>query len=443
MSGRRWGTKRAQVLFLCILSYGSLDICIETRAQSRIWISTYYASWQQGYHDEQGHYQSSMVDFTAMSHVLHFYLGMNKDLDGGNGGAAGIWFNNWQDSYGMDFATTTRTIAHARAAGTKILFSISGAMTTATSDQYRAGFVHNIMWFLRSRGYDGVDIDWEPLSYSDTTNFRKFINQLYDSLGTVSPRPLLTEAAPPGAPYACASVWQKLDQINIMTYDLPNGAWNGWVTWPDCSIYSRDSLGNPYNLPSTGAPCPGAIDVVVDGFHSAGIPYSKLGIASDWYLYDWVGGVMQDGNGVLRPRETWMSAPTVWGGHEGAEYYRFMSGQSTPHLSNGVNTPGLHRIWDVGLQVPYWTVDNPSTANDHMVSLDDQQAVRAKIDYAKQKGLGGIAVWEIGAGYRDDLPIGARDSMLQTLRTALGQALLLKPTKTARTANSVKGGKNK
>jgi chitinase len=388
----------------------------------QIWVNTWYASWQQGYHDQQGHCTSDKVDFTAMTHVTHFYVGMNGDVSGANGGLPGVWFNNFTDSYGMDSTTTTSTIARAHATGTKITFCISGGHTefsAATSDQNRAGFINNIMWFLRTRGYDGVDIDWEATQPSDTVGFRKLVNQLYDSLGTISPRPLLTEAAPPGPPYLCQYVWQKLDQINIMTYDLPNGAWNGWVTWPDCSIYSRDSLGNPYNLPSTGAPCPGAIDVVVDGFHSAGIPYSKLGIASDWYLYDWVGGVMQDGNGVLRPRETWVTPPGVYGGSNGAEYFHFMQGNTISSIPQGVNTPGLHRIWDAGLQVPYWTVNNSGTANDHMVSLDDQQAIRAKIDYAKQKGLGGIAVWEIGAGYRDDLPTGARDSMLQSLKYAL------------------------
>jgi len=382
-----------------------------------IWVSPYYASWQQGWHDEQGYYRSDMVDFTAMNYVMHFYLGVNGDR------SSGSWLNNWQESYGMDETTTNRTITRAHAAGTKILFTVAGNMNTATNDANRASFINDLVNFMQTRGYDGIDIDWEPLNSGDATNFVKLINDLYARLQTITPRPLLTTAAVPygcspgyGCPYA--TVWQKFDQINIMTYDLA-GNWPGWVTWFNTALYAKNPDGSYYVFPSNGQR-PANIDDIVESFHSYGIPYSKLGIGADWYIYDWSGGIVKGtSNGVTAPRQEWTTTPTVWGGHEAAEYYRFIDGLGgDPYLPQGAKTPGITRIWDSGAQVPYWSLDNLGSSNDHFVNVDDEQSTVAKINYVKQKGLGGIIIWEIAAGYRANQPAGQRDLLLQAVKRA-------------------------
>lgn len=385
-----------------------------------MWINTYYASWQQGWHDSQGYMTSDKVDYSAMTHITHFYVGVNGDGT----------LNNIADSYGMDSTNTTAVVAKARARGVKILFSVAANMNNAASDPTRGFFIHNLMNFMRQRGYDGIDIDWEPMNSGDTTNFRKLINQLYDSVQSVTPRPLLNAAAPPYAPWAYRSVWQKFDQINVMTYDL-SGNWGHWVTWPNCPIYARDSAGNLYVFPWNGQPPPN-IDGIIESFHNQGIPYSKLGFGTDWYYYDWSGGLVKGTyNGVTAPRQEWIVTPGCTGGSVGHEYYSLMD-----RLAKNQNA---RRLWDPGTQTPYISVDAPGSENDHFISYDDQQAIFAKITYARQKGIGGIIAWELGGAYRANLPVGARDSLLQMLKTAIVPLPPPSLRPTSRTPHRVRG----
>lgn len=47
---------------------------------------------------------------------------------------------------------------------------------------------------MSTRGYDGVDLDWEPLESSDTALFTNLVTELREALDEISPRPLLTAA---------------------------------------------------------------------------------------------------------------------------------------------------------------------------------------------------------------------------------------------------------
>jgi GH18 family chitinase len=42
-----------------------------------------------------------------------------------------------------------------------------------------------------------------------------------------------------------------------------------------------------------------------------------------------------------------------------------------------------------------------------------------KVAYAKQKGLGGLMIWELGGGYLANQPAGRRDLLLQSVKQAL------------------------
>ncbi len=90
------------------------------------------------------------------------------------------------------------------------------------------------MNFVVSRGYDGLDIDWEPIS--SASQFKLFIPELRAALDAAKPGLLLTIASMGGDGSTIASVQQHFDQINIMTYDM-SGAWQGWVVWHNAPVY--------------------------------------------------------------------------------------------------------------------------------------------------------------------------------------------------------------
>lgn len=123
----------------------------QANAQSDIWVSAYYAGWSQGCGYE-GHLQPDQIDYSAVTHVIHFAMIPNSDgsLD--------------YSSLCITPENSADLIQAAHAAGKKVLISIGGWQTEsgflgATEDRNRTEFIQNLINFIISRGYDGIDID--------------------------------------------------------------------------------------------------------------------------------------------------------------------------------------------------------------------------------------------------------------------------------------------
>jgi GH18 family chitinase len=130
---------------------------------------------------------------------------------------------------------------------------------------------------------------------------------------------------------------------------------------------------------------------------------ASYGIA--FYGYVWSGGTGTSIGGAALPRQTWTTAPTT----------------TTPTydtiMSTYYQTNRYH--WDTDAQAAYLSIDNSGSANDKFISYDDEHACQAKISYARNRGLGGVMIWELGSGYRAGQPVGQRDPLLQAVKQAL------------------------
>ena len=51
-----------------------------------------------------------------------------------------------------------------------------------TSSANRGAFITNLVNLMSARGYDGIDIDWEPLDSGDANQFTNFVNGLRAAL---------------------------------------------------------------------------------------------------------------------------------------------------------------------------------------------------------------------------------------------------------------------
>ena len=235
---------------------------IVTEARAGLWSSAYYAGWMQDYLPAQ------QVDFTAMTHVIHFSV-----VPRSNGGLD-------NDVNGVTLANSTDVVVRAHLAGVKVLISVGGENSAigfrgATSARNRPRFISNIVSFVTSRGYDGVDLDWEPLDAPDAGEYSNLVNDLRVALNSITPRPLLT-AAVGSQPLLFATLQNRFDQINLMTYSF-SGPYSGWVTWFNAPIYDGG-----YRFPGTGQPVP-SMDGVVSNFLANGVAARKLGIG-DFFL---------------------------------------------------------------------------------------------------------------------------------------------------------------
>ena len=212
-------------------------LCLVARAN--MWSTGYYPGW------EQGGMPASDIDFTALSHVIHFSLVPNSDGT----------INSSDNS--ITSANSSDIISHAHAAGVKVLICVGGASTESFFQEAvtnnLAGFINNLTNFMASRGYDGIDIDWEPLPSSDAQWYTNLVNGLRSALNAFPQHKLLTAAAGAYPPYGdpataeylmFASVQNQFYQINIMTYDL-SGPYGCWVTWFNSPIFDSG-----YRFPS-------------------------------------------------------------------------------------------------------------------------------------------------------------------------------------------------
>ena len=355
-------------------------------------VTAYYPGYRQDY------LPPSAIDFSAVTHLIHFSVMPNGD------GTLDTTLN------GLTPAFSASLVSAAHAAGGLALICFGGAGSQsafegATAPANLAAFIGNLTNFVATYHYDGVDLDWEPLDPSDATQFTNFVNSLRLALNEFHPQPLLTVATA-SQPAWFAGLQSRFDQINLMTYDLA-GTWPGWVTWFNAPIYDGG-----YRFPSTGGLVPSA-DGMINDFVAAGVPPAKLAIGVAFYGVVWAGGTGTSTGGATRPRQSWTTAPTT----TDIAYFDLLPTYFQSNLYH----------WDSSAQAAYLSLDEPASGNDKFISYDDEHACQAKVSYARNRGLGGVMIWELGQGYFPALPSGQRAPLLQAIK----QAALATPDFTA------------
>jgi chitinase len=353
--------------------------------------------WRTGYYPgyEQITMAASNVDFTALTHIIHFSVvpKPNGKLDEDLNVIAPV--------YSADL------IARAHAAGVKVLICVGGGKTEplfqkAANARHLPVFINSLTNFMATRGYDGIDVDWEPLAASDSTLYTNLLAGLRCALDTFPTPKLLTVAAsaypnygdPLPSEYSLYNNIQSwLDQINIMTYDLSGPYW-GWVTWYNSPLYDGG-----YRFLSSAGHVP-SVHGSVANFLAYGIAPSKLGIGIPFYGYVWVGSTNATLPGPTHPRQSWTKPPVALA----FSYNDIMAGSYQPILYH----------WDTNAQAAYLSLSYANPLHNAFVSYDDPHSCQVKVDYARDHHLGGLMIWEIALDHTRGLP----DPLLQAIKTA-------------------------
>jgi chitinase len=367
-------------------------------ARADLWTTAYYPGW------EQANLPPSAIDFTVVTHVIHFSLIPNSD---GSLNSSGN---------GITPAYSTSIVSAAHGAGRKALICVGGADSEsgfqgATTSGNLGKFLNNLTNFMATYSYDGIDLDWEPLPAADFNQFTN-LNGLRTALNRFPSHKLLTVAAgaypsygdPPASEYVMfAGIQNQFDQISVMTYDL-SGPYSGWVTWFNSPIYDGG-----YRFPSTGGLVP-SVDGAISGFITNGVASGKLAVGVAFYGDLWSGGAGTSTGGAALPRQSWTTAP----GMIQVAYYDILG---TYYQSNRYH-------WDDSAQAAYLSNDQPGSTNDQFLSYDDAHTCQAKVSYARNRLLGGLMIWELAQAYFPSKPAGQRDPLLQTIKQALATPYL-------------------
>jgi chitinase len=318
---------------------------------------------------------ASEIDYAAFTHLFVFAL-----LPTATGGI--------DDTTKMhEPAQIASVAAAARAAGKKVLVTIGGASShdlfaSAISDANRAAFVAAVTGYVAANGYDGVDLDMEPLGAGDASAYRAFVSALRSAL----PADALLTAATITEPDLFASLQSSFDRVDLMTYHfVPH---TPGLVWHNAALYSGGAID-----PTTGDPLP-SCDASLARFVSAGVDRGKLGIGIDFNGEAWT-GASQLGPSAVAPT----SVPVTYAQITDAAY------------------PASAVRWDPFAQAPYVSLPAAGAAAS-FVSYDDAALIGAKLSYARTRGLGSVILWSLQAGYRADRPEGARQPLLEAVKAA-------------------------
>jgi chitinase len=353
------------------------------QSHADLWCTAYYPGY------EQAGMPASAIDFTAVTHIVHFAL--LPETNGTLNTSVNV----------ITQSGITNLIALAHQAGKKVLICIGGESSDfsgVSNSTYLNNLVANLTSFMYTNGYDGVDLDWEPVAASDQTNLTNLIVQLRASLNTITPRPLLTIAMPDTSPHSLGAsilsgVKNDFDQINIQTYDL-SGPYPGWFTWFNSPIFDGGTM-----FPGGGSPP--SIDGIIDAYLTSGFTAAQLGLGIPFEGHIWSGGVTtSNSSGVSLPRQQWATAPSYSAGQP----YKTLVTEYSSNLY----------VWDTNAQAAYYSVANQG-ANNQFVSFDDTRAVQSKISYARNNGLGGVILFELA----DDHFTSGPDPLLEAIKQAL------------------------
>jgi chitinase len=335
------------------------------------WSMGYYASWA------PDQYPIAEIEWSGLTHIaMAFYLPQS---------------NGSLQLAGGDTSLATKLVTSAHANGVKAIASIGGAdsqssFQRATASATVASFASNLVALL-DLGYDGIDIDWEPMDKTDEPAVIDIANRIRkakpSALLTIPIGAINVNIAPDLSGFAAIAA--AYDQLNIMSYGQA-GAWSGWKSWHSSALYHTDSA------------TPTSIDSTVKLYLAAKVPAAKLGIGIGFYGLCYT-------SPVTGPDQA-LSGSTIPASDGTISYANIMTKYYSPSV----------RKWDDLAKVPYLSFSAPHAPdNCTYISYDDEQSIAEKGAYLKAKGLGGVIQWELNEAYLSTAAVGQRNPLLRAI----------------------------
>jgi chitinase len=340
-----------------------------------LWVDLYYAGWR------AQRMPPEALDLTGITHVIHFaWLPWIAE------GGTGIVLDEDQNGVDADAAAALIPLVHA--AGKKVLITVGGAgrgsqyFNQAMGDADRAGFIQAIIARAVERGYDGIDVDWEPEWETIAPNiplFQRFSHELRQAVNATAPHLMLATAGLGSMGMSYRTLADVYDQVNVMTYDLVYGL---PLTWHNSAV--SGGYGVFYDAGRAA-----------EEYELAGLPKSKIGIGLKCGGYSWANATapMEDAMGAA-PRSV--------------TYTSIMMNNFTPDAYH----------WDDKSQVPYLSITTPAPM---FITYDDARAAKAKIDFLREKRYGGLIIWDASEQYfPNGDPDGQKHPLLKAVADAVG-----------------------
>lgn len=450
--------RRIRLPLLALLAFSALPALAAAGPAAgprRPWVTAYYAAW---FWDRS---PPEAIDVKAFTHLVFGRVAPGGGTLGGDPGevmpGAGTAHDPRKGPGAPERSVEDYLIGRVHAAGGKALLMLGGAgdgrgfIRSTEAAGVRARFVQNVVRYLATHDYDGVDVDWEDSldSPAQRVLLLEFLRDLRAEAGR-NPR-----FAPPRDPLLVTfpgfglnvntdlpvSHWKVevaslVDQYNLMTYGQ-GAAYPGWKTW----FFSA--------LKGEGPSTPMSIRSTVDGYVRAGVPRSKIGIGIGLYGMNYAPQpAWQASTGypagaiVLRGTRVYRSVRACLSGTEGPsgagrgledgscrwDYVDEMGPRRSlatvgkgglqlndfdwtyAVIARRYREAGQYR-WDEEAEQGYLVfpdgfqpvVAGSGTTYDRAgyLTFEDERSIEAKARYVRAAGLGGVIVWALNYGVTD------------------------------------------
>lgn len=247
----------------------------------------------------------------------------------------------------------------------------------AGTEGLRIKFAQELLDFVVQNHLDGVDMDWETPKGDDIQNYTLLMKEIYETFKAYDSELLVTSAigAGPWLPnnYDLENSAKYHDYINMMSYDLqnPNRSTHHSALYKSTKGYFWQ----------TGC----CVDDTVKIYMSYGVPKEKIIIGAPFY---------------------------------GRKFINTLGIGKAGTADGSINQQGIQNYlevateqWDDECKVPYIYIAESKT----FITYENPRSIACKMEYVKEKELGGIMYWQNAHDY-NDLLIGVINENLDLIK---------------------------
>lgn len=263
---------------------------------------------------------------------------------------------------------TSSAVDAALASGVKVtlcvtLFGSTDLANFLTNPTAKQTLIDNLIDLVQTRGAHGVNIDFEGIPSSQTTNFANFMVSLSNQMHT----------AIPGS--EVSTVLYAVDWSNVFDFAIMDPVVDHFIIMGYAYYYQGSGTTGPNDpLYHFGSTYNYTLSQTITDYVEDGCSKSKLVMGLPYYGYEWSTTSL-----------TIPSSTTATG--VARTYDQVMTN------SGGYYTAGNHN-WDAASFTDIFTYNNGTDNKQCYIALED--AFRKRLEHVNNAGIAGIGIWALG-----------------------------------------------